>query len=60
MEDSTRNEFLPGKSNINPLSTTETFEIMIGTWARNRIGVVSKKSDIPKDYKEITFDLVER
>lgn len=33
---------------------------LIGTWARNRIGVVSRKSDIPKDYKEITFDLVER
>jgi hypothetical protein len=33
---------------------------LIGTWARDRIGVVSRKSDIPKDYKEITFDLVER
>ena len=33
---------------------------LIGTWARNRIGVVSKKSDIPKDYKELVFDLVER
>jgi len=33
---------------------------LIGSWARNKIGVVSRKSDIPKDYKEITFDLVER
>ncbi len=33
---------------------------LIGTWARDRIGVVSKKSDIPKGYKEIIFDLVER
>ncbi len=32
---------------------------LIGIWARNIIGVVTKKSDIPKDYKEIRFDLVE-
>jgi hypothetical protein len=33
---------------------------LIGSWSRNKIGVVSKKSDIPKDYKELVFDLVER
>ena len=32
---------------------------LIGIWARNIIGVVTKKSDIPKDYKEIMFDLVD-
>ena len=32
-------------------------EELIGLWARNTIGVVSKKADIPKDYKEIIFDL---
>jgi hypothetical protein len=33
---------------------------LIGAWARNRISVATKKSDIPKGFKEITFDLVER
>ena len=28
---------------------------LIGSWARNTIGVVSRKSDIPKDFKEIEF-----
>lgn len=32
---------------------------LIGLWARNRVGVTTKKSDIPKDFKEILFDLVE-
>jgi len=32
---------------------------LIGIWARNIIGVVTKKSDTPKDYKEIKFDLVD-
>ena len=32
---------------------------LIGLWARNRIGATTKKSDIPKDFKEILFDLVE-
>jgi len=33
---------------------------LIGAWARNRISIATKKSDIPKGFKEITFDLVER
>lgn len=32
---------------------------LIGIWARDIIGVVTKKSDIPKDYTEIMFDLKE-
>jgi hypothetical protein len=32
---------------------------LIGVWARNRISVVSKKSDIPKGFKELVFDVVE-
>lgn len=32
---------------------------LIGVWARNRISVVSKKSDIPKGFKELIFDVVE-
>jgi len=32
---------------------------LIGVWARNRISVVSKKSDIPKVFKELVFDVVE-
>ena len=32
---------------------------LIGSWARNKIGVGFKKSDIPKGFKEINFDLVE-
>lgn len=32
---------------------------LIGSWARNKIGVGFKKSDIPKGFKEIIFDLVE-
>jgi hypothetical protein len=31
----------------------------VGSWARNRIGVVSKKSDIPKDYTEIIPNFIE-
>ena len=31
----------------------------VGVWARNRIGVVSRKTDIPKDYKEITPNFME-
>ena len=38
---------------------SEKGQDLIGIWARNIIGVVTKKSDIPKDYKEIRFDLVE-
>ena len=33
---------------------------LIGSWARNKIGVAFKKTDIPKDFKEIKFDLTER
>lgn len=33
---------------------------LIGSWSRNKIGVASKKSEIPKGFKEIKFDLVER
>ena len=32
---------------------------LVGRWARNKIGLVSKKADIPKDFKEITFDLID-
>jgi len=32
---------------------------LIGSWSRDRIGVVTKKSDIPKDFKEVIFDLKE-
>ena len=32
---------------------------LIGAWSRDKIGVVSKKSDIPKGFKEIIFDLAE-
>jgi len=33
---------------------------LIGAWARNRISVATKKSDIPKGFKEVVFDLIER
>ncbi len=33
---------------------------LVGSWARNLIEISTKKSTIPKDYKEIIFDLVER
>ena len=45
---------------VNPENKKQGNVSLIGSWARNRIGVVSKKTDIPKDYKEIKFDLVER
>ena len=32
---------------------------LVGIWARDIIGTVTKKSDIPKDFKEIMFDLKE-
>jgi hypothetical protein len=32
---------------------------LIGLWARNRISVTTKKSDIPKDYTEVIFNLSE-
>jgi hypothetical protein len=32
---------------------------LVGRWSRDVIGVTSKKSDIPKDFKEVLFDLVE-
>jgi hypothetical protein len=32
---------------------------LIGSWARNKIGVAFKKTDIPKGFKEINFDLIE-
>lgn len=32
---------------------------LVGIWARDIIGVTTKKSDIPKDFKEIIFDLKE-
>lgn len=32
---------------------------LVGVWARDKIGVVSRKSDIPKDFKEIVVDFVE-
>jgi len=33
---------------------------LIGTWARDTISVVSTKAEIPKEYTELVFDLVER
>jgi hypothetical protein len=33
---------------------------LIGSWARNKIGVAFKKNEIPKGFKEIKFDLIER
>lgn len=33
---------------------------LIGTWARDRILVVSTKAEIPKGFTELVFDLVER
>ena len=33
---------------------------LIGIWARDRISVVSTKAEIPKDFTELVFDLVER
>jgi hypothetical protein len=33
---------------------------LVGRWARDVIGVTSRKSDIPKGFKEIVFDLTER
>jgi len=32
---------------------------LIGSWARDCISIESKKSDIPKDFKEVIFNLVE-
>ena len=32
---------------------------LIGSWARNVISLESRKTDIPKGFKEITFDLIE-
>jgi hypothetical protein len=32
---------------------------LIGLWARNRISVATKKSDIPKEFKELVFDIKE-
>ena len=32
---------------------------LVGSWARDVISVEGKKSDIPKDYTEVIFDLVE-
>jgi hypothetical protein len=32
---------------------------LVGSWARDIISVESKKADIPKDYTELIFDLVE-
>jgi len=32
---------------------------LVGSWSRDCIGVVSRKSDIPKHFKEIIFDLKE-
>jgi hypothetical protein len=32
---------------------------LVGSWARDVISVESKKADIPKDYTELKFDLVE-
>jgi len=32
---------------------------LVGRWSRDKIGVVNKKSDIPKDFKEIEFNLSE-
>lgn len=33
---------------------------LVGLWARDRISVVSTKAEIPKDFTELVFDLVER
>ena len=32
---------------------------LIGLWARNRISVATKKSEIPKEFKELIFDIKE-
>jgi len=32
---------------------------LVGRWSRDKIGVVTKKTEIPKDFKEIIFDLTE-
>jgi hypothetical protein len=32
---------------------------LIGRWSRDKIGVVTRKADIPKDFKEVIFDLTE-
>ena len=32
---------------------------LIGRWSRDKIGVATKKSEVPKDFKEIIFDLTE-
>jgi hypothetical protein len=32
---------------------------LVGSWARDMISVETKKADIPKDYAELIFDLVE-
>lgn len=32
---------------------------LVGRWSRDTIGVSTKKSDIPKEFKEIIFDLTE-
>ena len=32
---------------------------LIGLWARNRISVATKKSEIPKEFKELVFDIKE-
>ena len=33
---------------------------LVGLWARDRISVVSTKAEIPKDFTELVFDLIER
>ena len=32
---------------------------LIGCWSRDKIGVATKKTEVPKDFKEIIFDLTE-
>jgi len=32
---------------------------LVGRWSRDKIGVSTRKSDIPKDFKEVVFDLTE-
>lgn len=32
---------------------------LVGRWSRDKIGIVSKKSDIPAGFQEVVFDLVE-
>lgn len=32
---------------------------LIGSWARNKIGIVPNKKEIPKGFKELIFDLIE-